>query len=202
MNDADRAAKIRRCGAGSTQQSDHEASIESASVRVLIVDTCYPAFLKTHYGRSPGLETQPYDVQWRALMDTFFGTADAYSHNLDAIGYDAHEVVVNCAPVPVGLGSRARLRVNSDRARRRSCSHRRATSSPMSCTSSTSHYLSDTTLAATEGHGRLLVGQIATEPPNLERLQVVRPYRHVPAIVRHTFQRRRDPDGAVAARIR
>ena len=32
-------------------------------------------------------------------MDTFFGTADAYSHYLGELGHEAHEVVVDCAPL-------------------------------------------------------------------------------------------------------
>lgn len=68
-------------------------------MRVLIVDTCYPAFLEAHYAAQPGLDEAPYDVQWRALMDRFFGTADSYSHCLAALGHDAHEFVINCKPL-------------------------------------------------------------------------------------------------------
>jgi spore maturation protein CgeB len=68
-------------------------------VRFLIVDTYYPAFLAAHYGRNPGLAARPYGEQWRSLMDAFFGTADAYSHNLRLLGHEAHEVVANCEPL-------------------------------------------------------------------------------------------------------
>jgi spore maturation protein CgeB len=68
-------------------------------MRVLVVDTCYPAFLKAHYSDRPGLVDDSYAVQWRALMDRFFGTADAYSHFLGALGHEAHEIVVNCEPL-------------------------------------------------------------------------------------------------------
>jgi spore maturation protein CgeB len=68
-------------------------------VRILIVDTCYPAFLAAHYAAAPGLEDEPYEVQWQALMGTFFGTADSYSHFLRELGHEAHEVVVNCDPM-------------------------------------------------------------------------------------------------------
>jgi hypothetical protein len=68
-------------------------------MRVLIVDTCYPAFLDRHYAERLGLAHAPYDVQWRALMDRFFGTSDAYSHFLGVLGHDAHEVVANCEPL-------------------------------------------------------------------------------------------------------
>ena len=65
-------------------------------MRVLIVDTYYPAFLESHYRGRPDLADASYDVQWRALMDRFFGTSDAYSHYLGELGHDAHDVVVNC----------------------------------------------------------------------------------------------------------
>lgn len=68
-------------------------------MRFLILDTCYPAFLRAHYGRTQGLEGRPYDEQWRSLMNTFFGTADSYSHALGELGHDAHEVVANCGPL-------------------------------------------------------------------------------------------------------
>jgi spore maturation protein CgeB len=68
-------------------------------MRILILDTCYPEFLAHHYASSPGLDRRPYADQWQSLMDTFFGTADAYSHYLRELGHEAHEVVVNCEPL-------------------------------------------------------------------------------------------------------
>jgi hypothetical protein len=68
-------------------------------MRFLILDTCYPAFLRTHYARRPELAGADYATQWQALMQTFFGTADSYSHALGALGHEAHEVVANCAPL-------------------------------------------------------------------------------------------------------
>jgi spore maturation protein CgeB len=68
-------------------------------VRILIVDTCYEAFLASHYRATPDLAASPYAAQWRSVMGTFFGTADAYSHYLRELGHDAHEIVVNCEPL-------------------------------------------------------------------------------------------------------
>src|SRR5256885_15379530 len=68
-------------------------------MRILIVDTFYTPVIESHYRRHPGLDERPYAVQWRALMDTFFGTADSYSHHLRELGHDAHEVVVNAEPL-------------------------------------------------------------------------------------------------------
>ena len=80
------------------------------AMRVLILDTVYGAFLDSHYRSIPVLDATPYDEQWRALMDTHFATADAYSHNLAKAGVAAHEVVVDCRAPAAGLGARARRR--------------------------------------------------------------------------------------------
>ena len=68
-------------------------------MRVLIIDTYYPAFLDAHYAEHPELAEDSYEVQWRRLMDRFFGTSDAYSHYLGELGHEAHEFVVNCDPL-------------------------------------------------------------------------------------------------------
>jgi len=69
------------------------ASIER--LRVLVIDTCYPAFLAEHDAQRPGLERAPYDEQLAALMARRFGTSDAYSHELRRLGHDAVEVIAN-----------------------------------------------------------------------------------------------------------
>lgn len=66
------------------------------SLKFLILDTYYPAFLRTLYAREPHLSSRPYAAQWRALMDSCFGTADFYSLSLGKLGYEAEEVVANC----------------------------------------------------------------------------------------------------------
>jgi spore maturation protein CgeB len=138
-------------------------------VRVLIVDTSYPAFLRTHYARSPGLESESYERQWRALMDTFFGTADAYSHNLAALGHEAHEVVANCAPLQSAWARAHDL--PSDTAGEAILLAQVDDFEPDVVYVQNVHYLADETIAALKREGRLLAGQIATEPPSLERLR-------------------------------
>ena len=138
-------------------------------MRVLIVDTCYGAFLTSHYGRNPGLVERPYAEQWRALMDTFFGTADAYSHYLGELGHEAHEVVVNCEPLQAawlrehriaGLGAEETLRLQIEDFR------------PDVVYLQNLHVLSDETMAAVRRAGVFVVGQIASEAPDLERLRM------------------------------
>jgi len=68
-------------------------------MKFLIVDTYYPAFLRSFYARHPGLAPRPYAEQWRILMEQCFGTADFYSFNLKKLGHEAEEIVANCEPL-------------------------------------------------------------------------------------------------------
>jgi hypothetical protein len=65
-------------------------------VRVLVVDTYYPAFLATHYAERQGLGGAPYADQLSALIERGFGTSDSYSHYMRRLGHEAEDVIVNC----------------------------------------------------------------------------------------------------------
>lgn len=145
-------------------------------MRVLIVDTCYPAFLGSHYTARPELAEQPYDEQWRALMDTFFGTADSYSHYLAEIGYEAHEVVVNAAPLQRAWlhehgARRLSVRRLFGRGRRDVVLAQASWFEPDVVYVQHLGHLSPSTLAALRSRCRLLVGQIASEPPGRAHLE-------------------------------
>ena len=106
-------------------------------------------------------------------MDTFFGTADAYLHNLAALGHEAHEVVANCDTLQRawarenGLPSAARPEEIVPAQMRQSV----ATSS----TFRISHFRATGFSPMCELREALLVGQIASEAPGSARLQPVRP---------------------------
>jgi len=70
-------------------------------LKIVIVDTCYEAFLASHYGATPGLANASYEHQHRALLDRSFGTTDAYSRNLRELGHEAMELISNCRPMQV-----------------------------------------------------------------------------------------------------
>ena len=140
-------------------------------MRVLIVDTCYERFLGSHYTRNPGLEDAPYDHQWRALMDTFFGTADSYSHYLAELGHAAHELVVNCDPL-----QRAWAREHGVRGRFRrppldaiALAQAEAFAPDVVYVQNLSVFRPQTLRRL--GAGRLLVGQIASELPPQAQLE-------------------------------
>jgi spore maturation protein CgeB len=137
-------------------------------MRILIVDTCYPAFLDSHYSQRPTLVEARYDVQWRSLMDRFFGTCDSYSHFLGELDHDAHEVVVNCEPLQRAWAREHGVRFKKRLGRR---------SVPPLVLQQADEFrpdvvyiqdlnaLSPKELRALRARSRLLVGQIASEPP-------------------------------------
>lgn len=146
-------------------------------MRILIVDTCYPAFLAGHYAAHPSLGTAPYDVQWRALMDECFGTSDSYSHHLSLHGHPAHEFIVNskrlqerwAAEHGVSLPS---TRFRGDRRRSDAILLAQARSfAPDVCYVQNLEILSGRALEELRRMGCLLVGQLSTEPPALRRLR-------------------------------
>jgi spore maturation protein CgeB len=65
-------------------------------VRIAVVDTYYPAFVREHYARNRGLRRRSYEEQLAALMERSFGTSDAYSSHLVELGHEAVDLVVNC----------------------------------------------------------------------------------------------------------
>lgn len=105
-------------------------------------------------------------------MNTFFGTADAYSHFLGKLGHVAHEVVVNCAPLQDAWSrehSPPRWRLG---ARRRDLIVRQAEwLEPDVVYVQNLSALKPETLRALRQRSRLLVGQIASEPPGPEQLE-------------------------------
>jgi spore maturation protein CgeB len=64
-------------------------------MRFLILNSDYPLFLSDLYERERGLAERSFDEQLRTRMDTLFGVADFYSHNLRQLGHQAHDVIVN-----------------------------------------------------------------------------------------------------------
>jgi hypothetical protein len=137
-------------------------------MRVLIVDTCYPPFLSFHYERNPSLRKAPYATQWRALMDTFFGTADSYSYYLRELGHDACEVIANCEPLQMAWASEHGLRRQRLGALRRQAVFDNVVAAQVEDFAPDVLYMQnlsvlDEGLLRELGAGRLLVGQIATE---------------------------------------
>jgi spore maturation protein CgeB len=64
-------------------------------VRIAVVDTYYREFLRRHYRDRPELARASYDKQLKSLLDTLFGTSDAYTSHLRALGHDARNLIAN-----------------------------------------------------------------------------------------------------------
>lgn len=140
-------------------------------MRILVVDTCYEPFLASHYLRRPGLEQTPYDAQWRVLMDTFFGTADAYSHYLGAAGHDAVEVVANCDPLQRAWARERGLPTDRPDWREYVVLAQVREFEPDVVYFQNLHWGTDHLLEEMRRRSRLLAGQIASETPSAARLR-------------------------------
>jgi hypothetical protein len=68
-------------------------------MKIVIVDTYYPAFLARFYAQQNGLAANDYSIQLQALINACFGTSDFYSRHLNSLGCEAHDLVVNCIPL-------------------------------------------------------------------------------------------------------
>ena len=64
-------------------------------MRILILDTYYPAFLKSFYMNNIELKKASYQVQKKALFNEMFGTSDFYSHTLNKLGHESKELIIN-----------------------------------------------------------------------------------------------------------
>jgi spore maturation protein CgeB len=144
-------------------------------VRVLIVDTWYRPVLDQIYATTPELAAAPYDAQWTALMGTFFGTADSYSHHLRELGHEAHELIVNCEPLQAAWAREHRAARRLARFRRRAGRDelllaQAAAFAPDVVYVQDPAYLPTATLERLRRESRLLVAQIASALPGHEQL--------------------------------
>jgi spore maturation protein CgeB len=137
-------------------------------MRVLIVDTCYGAFLDAHYGSRPDLADAPYEEQWQALMDTHFATADAYSHNFAKAGVAAHELVVNADHLQRAWAREHGAELEGDAL----VLEQVRWFEPDVVYFQNLNVLDDSTLAAVRRDGRLVAGQIASAAPAADRLRL------------------------------
>jgi spore maturation protein CgeB len=59
------------------------------------IASSYPNYLRTVYDANPNLEKQPFEKQYRRVMDDAFGWADFFSQALAGLGYEAWEPISN-----------------------------------------------------------------------------------------------------------
>ena len=155
-------------------------------MRILVADTIYPEAAAEVYARTPGLVDAPYATQRRALWDQFFGTSDAYVHHLTELGHEADGVITNCSPLQAAWCAEHGLPRSAARAvlGRRG---RRAGPAPVQqqlvLVAQVESFrpdvlfvhdpwtIGDRALDLLRLRVPLLVGQLASRPPRIERLR-------------------------------
>ena len=132
--------------------------------KILFVHTFEPSFLRECYRSDPQLATGPFEQQRTRLLATGYCLADAYAHNLRALGWEAEDVIVNADPLQDQWAREHGLDIEPDIRRRR----REIVSAQ------TGHYkpdvvyvfewcpLGDSFLQELRSHIRLLAGQVAS----------------------------------------
>jgi spore maturation protein CgeB len=146
----------------------------ACAMRILIVDTCYPAFLAGHYAQHPQLTTAAYEEQWRALMDTFFGTADSYSYHLGLLGHEAREVIANCRELQYAWAQEQGLRTHGSSGRGLEADIVIAQAqafAPDVIYVQDLRYFPTRVLRRLKSISGFLVGQVGSEPPSPRRLR-------------------------------
>ena len=68
-------------------------------MRILVLDTYYPAFLRQIYSTNADLAETSYLTQRDFLLQKCFGTADFYSRHLNELGCEAQDLIGNCVPL-------------------------------------------------------------------------------------------------------
>lgn len=155
-------------------------------MRVVIVDPYYSRFLRAHYAANPSLAERSYREQLASLLGECFGTFDAYSRAFGSLGHEAEEVVPNCEPLQLawaGENGAARWARRLLRARHRAgglVEHhalQRIAAAQIEAAEPDVVYVQELSfldsriLDRLRDRGYLLVGQIATTPPESERLR-------------------------------
>jgi hypothetical protein len=156
-------------------------------VRIAIVDTLYPAFVAEHYAARPGLSAASYAEQHAALIDRAFGTSDTYSSSLVELGHPTVDLLVDVEPLqrrwaadhgvrassrrlPAWTPARVRGRFEGDGLRTIARAQVAAHEADVVYCQDLSFFAPED-LRALRSEGRLVVGQIASAPPDDARLR-------------------------------
>ncbi len=152
-------------------------------MRILVVDSVYPAFVEDLYRRVPELESASYREQLECYWRECFGTGDGYVRHLADAGQQSLHVLCNCVPTQAAwLRERGRrfdpLRRALSQPGRLGRDAQRATVlvqverlRPDVLFIDDLWEVSDRMLAWLRTRVPYLVGQIASHPPPIERMQ-------------------------------
>ena len=84
-------------------------------MRILILDTHYQESLRLAYEQDPQLAQQSSRDQLRAIYETGFGRADSLPLNLNKLGHDADQFIVNAQPIQSRWAAENGLRIKTER---------------------------------------------------------------------------------------
>ncbi len=68
-------------------------------MRIILLDTYYPAFLRQIYAANADLTKTGYAAERDFLLSQCFGTSDFYSRHLITLGCEAQDLIANCTPL-------------------------------------------------------------------------------------------------------
>lgn len=68
-------------------------------MRILFVWSFYEVYLESFYQGSPGLGSEPYDTQYTALLNDFFGSPGSHVRNIQKLGHASKLIIHNCKPL-------------------------------------------------------------------------------------------------------
>ncbi len=135
-------------------------------MKILIVDTYYPQFLKEFVGSHPELTQASYEDRRGALMAAHFAEADSYSFYLSQLGHNAVEIIANADFLQHRWAREHDLRTRSTRGiLLEQVKHEQ----PDVLYVQNMGWVDSAQLKALREHVRLIVGQIASPlPPNCD----------------------------------
>jgi UDP-N-acetylglucosamine:LPS N-acetylglucosamine transferase len=64
-------------------------------MKILNLDSYYDPALKNFYKTNPDVADLSYDMTLKRLMQMSFGSADSYSKNLNLLGHNAQDIIIN-----------------------------------------------------------------------------------------------------------
>ena len=84
-------------------------------MRILILDTHYQESLRLAYENDPHLAQQTSSEQLRGIYETGFGRADSLPLNLNKLGHQAEQFIINAQPIQVRWAAENGLRIQTER---------------------------------------------------------------------------------------
>lgn len=84
-------------------------------MRILILDTHYQESLRLVYENNPQLAQRSSADQLRFIYDTGFGRADSLPLNLDKLGHETQQFIVNAAPIQIRWAEEHGLKIDTTR---------------------------------------------------------------------------------------